>query len=131
MTHQKNSFSIQLIIIAGLVVVALMFFKYASAVYKDYEVETEIKDLQVNIADLKKKNTELEGLIEYLDTDSYKEIVAKRELNLKRPGEIVIAIKDTEEGQTSEEIDYSTEVDYSRTPIYQKWYNLFFDSKNT
>jgi len=128
MNSLKNkNFSIQVLIIVGLITVALMFFKYASAVYKDYQVESEIKNLKEKIVFLQSENKRLDILIKYLDTDAYKEITAKSELNLRRPGEIVIAIKDEEniEIEKLEKFISDDEI-YTPIPIYKKWFQLFF-----
>jgi cell division protein FtsB len=125
---KTNNKSVQLLIISGLLIVASMFYKYASAVYKDYQVETEINRLQFEIERLTENNKDLEKLIDYLDTDAYKEMVAKEELNLRRPGEIVIAIK---EGQNTTREDnlqeFTPDSEYTSIPIYQKWIKIFID----
>jgi len=120
-SDKSRSISIQIFIIIGLVAVASMFFKYASAVYKDYQVESEIKNLESNILRLKEKNKKLEKLIEYLDTDAYKEIIAKSELNLRRPQEIVIAIKEEQNVEKKELEVFSPDSTYTQIPIYRKW----------
>ena len=127
--YRKKSpnISIQLIIVGGLIAVALIFFKYASAVYKDYQVELEITELKDRIAYLDKDNKRLEKLISHLDTDAYKEVIAKSELNLKRPGEIAIAIKQ-EEGleEANKKPEEIQDKVFTNIPIYQKWIKVFF-----
>jgi cell division protein FtsB len=118
---------IQVLILIGLFTVASMFYKYASAVYKDYQVESEIRRLENRIIALEKDNKELERLIEYLDTDAYKEIIAKSELNLRRPGEIVIAIQDELNIESQELERFRPDSEYQNIPIYEKWFRLFYD----
>lgn len=118
----KNNLSVQFIVVLGLVMVASMFFKYASEVYRDYKVNQEIETLRQGIQDLERENIELALYLKYLDTDSYKEIIAKRDLNLQRPGEEVIIIKREKEEDERKEQEIKS---YSLLPIYMKWWNLF------
>ena len=124
----NNNKSVQILIISGLLIVASMFYKYASAVYKDYQVESEIKNLKSDIQQTNEDNKELEKLIDYLETNAYKEMIAKSELNLRRPGEIVIAIKNSP--NTTQENNLQTftpDSHYTSIPIYQKWIRIFLE----
>ena len=123
----RKSISIQILILVGLITVAGMFFKYASEVYKDYKVNSEIQALKEDIENLQSKNDNLSQYLKYLDTDSYKEIIAKQDLNLRRPNETVIAIKSKDVDQT--EILKSEEIVYTNIPIHMKWWNMFVHPK--
>jgi len=126
-SDRSRSVSVQIFIIIGLVAVASMFFKYASAVYKDYQVETEIKNLESSIVNLQEENLKLEKLLEYLDTDAYKEIIAKSELNLRRPREIVIAIKEEQNVEKKDLEVFLPDSNYTSIPIYRKWLRAFME----
>lgn len=105
--------------------VAGMFFKYASEVYKDYKVNSDIIKLEQSIEELKAENEVLQDYLEYLDTDSYKEIVAKQDLNLRKEGEKVIVVKGS---AYAEEVSFDENtIVYTNIPIYMKWWRMFFD----
>jgi len=123
----RKNLSVQIVILIGLIMVAGMFFKYASEVYKDYKINTEIKDLKDNIERLRDENIELHSYLEYLDTDSYREIIAKKDLNFRRPHEQVIVIKSSNSQSTI--YDDANEVKYTNIPIYLKWWNIFTGDK--
>ena len=123
----RKNLSVQIVILIGLIMVAGMFFKYASEVYKDYKINTEINTLKENIEQLKGQNEKLTQYLDYLDTDSYKEIIAKQDLNLRRPNEKVIIIKSSEEVNIDE--NETQEVVYTNIPIHMKWWNMFIHSK--
>ena len=125
MSQSKNNISVQIVILVGLVMVAGMFFKYASEVYKDYKINAEIEDLKVNIQSLKEENEELLNYLEYLDTESYQEIVAKKELNLRKPGEEVVVIHESLASTINDQAKQETKT-FTYIPIYMKWWRLFF-----
>lgn len=56
-------------------------------------VEQEIEDIQKQIGDYEGQNQELQSLLAYLQSDQSLEEQARLNLNLKKPGEAVVVIK--------------------------------------
>ena len=88
---------------------------------KKRDVENEIKKLQEQSEKISQENADLALLINYLNTDTYKERQAREQLNLKKEGEYVIALPKQEEsaGQGSQTSQLSNP---------KKWFNYFFQS---
>lgn len=126
---QHKSISVQLIILIGLFLVAGMFITYAREVYKDYKFNMEIDDLKKNIEKFKSENQQLESDLDYLDTDAYREITAKQELNLRKPGEKVFVIKDSA-GNGKKSGDDENIPEYTNIPIYMKWWRMFMGKED-
>ncbi len=126
---QHKSISVQLIILIGLFLVAGMFITYAREVYKDYKFNMEIDDLKKNIEKFKSENQQLESDLDYLDTDAYREITAKQELNLRKPGEKVFVIKDSA-GNGKKSGDDENIPEYTNIPIYMKWWRMFMGEED-
>ncbi|MDD4352045.1 MAG: septum formation initiator family protein [Candidatus Gracilibacteria bacterium] len=114
------------ILIAALVVVAVYeVFAFADKVYKEYQINLQIEEAKEQKTFLAKNNTEKQNKILYYESDEYKEKVAKSSLNLHRPGEIVINIKD-EQGNFLGDNRPSAEIDVEKLPNPKKWLVYFF-----
>ncbi len=73
---------------------------------------------------LKKRNEDLLGTLANLNSDSYKERVAREELNLKREGEFVYNFSNIEE--SSNEKPKTSFQPGESNPV--KWWNYFFNN---
>ncbi len=89
----------------------------------------EIDDLKKNIEKFKSENQQLESDLDYLDTDAYREITAKQELNLRKPGEKVFVIKDSA-GNGKKSGDDENIPEYTNIPIYMKWWRMFMGEED-
>jgi cell division protein FtsB len=123
MKYKKKNISVQMVIVIGLMMVSGMFVKYASEVYKDYKVNLKIDTLKNDIVRLEEENSMLIDDISYYNTPEYREIVAKDELGMRKPGELVFAIR-SEETLSQKQVSYDYEQDIS-LPVHIKWWNLF------
>ena len=65
-------------------------------IYKKYQLNQEIESLKVEIAKMDKKEQELTKLIDYLGSQDYLEKEAREKLNLKKEGESVLMVSETE-----------------------------------
>ena len=84
------------------------------------EVDNEIKSLEQKAEQIRKDNQELSQLINYLNTDEYKEKAAREKLNLKKEGEQVVALpKDSE-------FELSQQSNSEPVTNRQKWFDYFF-----
>lgn len=83
------------------------------------EVEKEIEELKARSEEVNKQNQDLAQLINYLNTDTFKERQAREQLNLKKEGEYVVALPKGSE--LSETTDSEGQISNPR-----KWFNYFF-----
>jgi len=65
------------------------------AVYKKYQLNQEIESLKIEIEKSDKKNQELASLIDYLGSQDALEKEAREKLNLKKEGESVLMVSET------------------------------------
>ena len=76
-------------------VLILMMLFAGRAVVQKYQVDKEIAKLNAQVAKVKKNNEDLSYLIKYFNTPEYQEQQAREKLNLKKDGEYVVVLPDT------------------------------------
>ena len=111
------------VLLIGLVLVGISLGK---EIMRKYQVDQEISSLETSIADLEHRNQELNNLINYLQTDAYKEIQARKQLGLQKEGEVAISIQSD---LTKPEISPENSDDDNMTEIKsnpRKWWDYFF-----
>ena len=79
-------------LVALIVIFLAVIFALAKGTIRNYKVNSEIADLETDIANLGKQNQELDQLIGYLKTDAYIEQEAKLKMGYKKPGENLVII---------------------------------------
>lgn len=93
--------------------------------YKQWSSEKLIQkqklDLQQQADVLQKKNNELSQSLQYLNSDTFKESVARQQLNLKKPGEQVYTFVDAP--QNSQALIAGSQ---NSTSNAKKWLDYFF-----
>jgi hypothetical protein len=94
-------------------------------------VNREIAELQAEIDKLNQDNKNLQGLIEYFQTDDFKEKETKDKLNLVKEGERLVLIKEKEIPVETVEEDREVEVTVNRPNYYHWWYYFFGIDKTT
>ena len=117
----SKSFLVFLVVILILVVIAL-----GQESYRYFRVNQQIKDLENKIEELKKSNEELVGLEQYFQSEEFLEKQARLKLNLTKPGEKLIIIKQIEEDL--EEFGQEQGLAKELSNI-QKWWQYFFGKK--
>ena len=103
----------------------LVFFGLAKGTIKNYKVDSEIKDLQTEADNLERQNQELSQLINYFKSESFIEQEAKLKLGLKKAGENLVVIPQSESASNPE--DSSVEQNQLSNP--NKWWFYFFSRK--
>ncbi|MGA1862635.1 septum formation initiator family protein [Deferribacter thermophilus] len=93
----------------NLILIVLIVFLIAYLFFSDYGVLNYIKMIKIKnnyelqIKELDKKIKELEKEVEFLKKDKdYLEMVIRKELNLKKPGEDLFIIEDNSSGKNNE-----------------------------
>src|SRR5258708_514885 len=88
-------------------------------------VDREITKLQNQMERIKKDNEKLSSLIQYLNTSSYQEKVAREKLNLRKDGEYVVVLpQGNATGRTDQQKQQNNQSNY------KLWFNYFFDHVN-
>ena len=121
-------FSFKLFILVSILIIVFLGTNLGKEFYRKYQIQKEIDSLKGDINSLEKNNYKLSQLIEYYETDEYKEAEARKRFNLGKDGEnLVIMVKpDSDDNKT--EIKKKTDDD-GNLPNYKKWWNYFFAAK--
>ena len=109
-----------------LIVLVLAIIAFGRESYRNFGINQEIKNLEKKIEQLKASNEELIGLEEYFQSEEFLEKQARLKLNLTKPGEKVIIIKQIEEDlkELGQEEIIAKEISN-----IQKWWEYFFGKK--
>lgn len=111
-------------VIFGLVILTAFL---AQQKYRQYRlqgnIESEKVSLQKQLQELEGKNSELERTLGYLDSDTYKELIAKQQLNLQKNGELAYSFS---ENQTLTDTGNAKQK-ASEQSNFQKWANYFLN----
>ncbi len=94
-------------------------FVIFQSIYFNYQAGQKIKDLNQRLVQIKEKKLSLEALIAYYQTDTFRELEARKKLGLKMPGEKVVKVeieKKPEQPKAS-----SQPLGEKEIPNWQKW----------
>ena len=125
----RRFFRSRLFLIILLVFITLVALSYARAYYQDYTIRQEIKTLEGEVQRLERKRLESLDILNYVMSDAFVEEKARRELNMKKPGEHV-AIIEGQGGGLSTTPSLEAESEDPRQDISNplKWVYYFFNS---
>lgn len=121
-------FSFQIAACLVLIVIFVLGSALSRELYREYQIKKEIDKLQKEIDETEKNNYELSQLLEYYQTEEYKEAEARQRLNLKGDGEKVVMIENNEGKAETVENEAGKQKD--KSPNYVKWWNYFFASRS-
>ena len=119
----------KLVIILELVILVGLSIALGKEVLHKYQVQGEIRELETKISELEHRNVEIGSLINYLESDEYKEEQARLKLGLQKPGESVITVlgASTEsETISTESLAYNIYVSDDTKTNPQRWWDYFF-----
>lgn len=92
------------------------FVLLGRSVLVNFKLQKQIKDIQGGILSVKDQNQNLQNLILYYQTDSFREVEARRKLGLKKPGEKVFIVAVQKFSDFNSDIKAQTESLTSKTP---------------
>jgi len=124
MTTPKTTWLIRLQQGATFLFLAYVLVLLGRSAWVNAERNQQTTDMATGIVDLKQDIVELNDLIAYQETTTFKELEARRKLGLKKPGELVIVLPP--------EPDQPTLVEQKQaavTPthvVLQQWWNYYF-----
>lgn len=110
-------------VIFGILAIYLIFLVY-QALNFNYLASNKIKTLRKEASYLDAKKSQLEDLIVYYKTDTFKELEARKKLGMRKPGESVLIVKTLEE-EAKAQLP-KADIEGMRTePNYLLWIKLF------
>lgn len=135
-SDQKESFLLKnlgfrLFILLGVALLFFVGFKYSKEAYKQKQVNKEVAELQAEIDKLNQDNKNLQGLIDYFQTEEFKEKETKDKLNLVKEGEKLVLIKEKEIAVETTNNRKEIEITLNRPNYYWWWYYFFGIDKTT
>ena len=129
-TFYQRFFQSRLFIIVEVITLILITTALGKEIVRKHQVETQVKDLQEELALLEGQKSDLAGLIKYFDSDVYKEEQARLKLGLQKPGESVVAVlgestskNNSLPADASNDISENLMLDNSNP---KRWLNYFF-----
>jgi cell division protein FtsB len=93
---EKILYNKRFISLVGFLVIIMISVPLAKQVSKRYYIDEEIKELEEEIEKIESKNGNLKEFISYLESDSFVEEQARLNLGLKKEGEKVVIIKESD-----------------------------------
>lgn len=110
----------------------MLGFALGKEVIRKYQIENEIRQLEQEVTALENRNTELSSMIDYFDSDTYKEEQARLKLGMQKPGERVVAVLGVQtntdfapDGSVSQ-VRSTGQEDPRANP--QRWWDYFFST---
>ena len=99
---------------------------YLRSFYQDYQIKKEIDRLKKETAQMEVKKMQSLELLNYLKSDEFAERKARLEMNMIKPGEQAVVVKDLETVEKNRQS--GDNVIKSNLPNYKKWWNYFFNN---
>lgn len=110
-------------IITGIIIL-LIVLSLAQEANRRWQVQTKIRELQIQVDSMQKHVVELQQLNEYFRTPDYQERIAREQLNYRAPGEKVVLIPEISSTSTKPTPQGAEPIINIPTPL--KWWYLFF-----
>lgn len=114
----------------GLIIFGYLLVGSGKLVYENFRVHEDSGQLSSEVDQLKQHNLELENLLAYYRTDSYKEKEARARLNFQKPGEKLVVVPVPEGEDVSSALTPGPETQ-PETPDSnpRQWWNFFFNKR--
>ena len=119
-------FNSKAFIFLGLVLIFLLSLAFYKEYSRQEKVNAEISQLEEEIKSYDESSYDLARLINYLKTDDYVEMEARRTLGFRKQGERVIIIKNEE--PVAEVLGEQERANLTNA---EKWFNYFFGKLNS
>lgn len=106
-----------------------ILFVLGRSVWQNYQTTMKIKQLQSEISQLEQEKERLTNLIIYEQTDSFKELEARKRLGAKRPGEKVMIVSTqppADQKTANPNFELGAGVLKDETPNYSRWLQFIF-----
>lgn len=127
-TLKKRGIIFKLFTLAGFVLLIFVSLALGKEIYRRYQINQEIKSVEDEIERLEKRNKELQALVDYLASPSYKEIQARQNLGLQKPGEQAVAVEPAP-AASAQDNQNPAEPKEENLSNPHRWWNYFFEPK--
>lgn len=125
----RRFFVSKIFLLIGIVVLGFLLFTLGKKFLEGREIENEIKTAEEEIARLEAKNSELDELLGYLNTDAFLEQEAREKLNLQKEGESVMVIPEGVGKEEEKRLTVATGSGGTKENNPEKWWNHFFSQQ--
>lgn len=88
----RNKFPLISQLVFILLIIYVLFI-LGRSIYKNYQTNKKISDLENTITQLEQERVYLQNIVLYYQSDSFKDLEARRKLNMKKSGEKVMAVQ--------------------------------------
>ncbi len=109
--------------LVGFLVVIMISVPLAKQISKRYYIDEEIRELENEIKEFESQNSSLKEFISYLESDSFVEEQARLNMGLKKEGENVVIIKETD---LDNNLSNTKESDEKSNSNIIRWWKYFF-----
>ena len=116
-----SAVSSKFFLLTAIVALAAVGYGVLKSAVRRAEIEREIQALRTEITEHQSKSQELSQLIDYLNSEEYKEREARLQLGLQKPGENVVVIPNSADTTTESESQASN----SSQANWRLWINYF------
>lgn len=114
------------VVLILLVVAGYLIFIFSRSLWRNYEINKELLNLEVKIEGLNAKQDYLENLIVYYQTKNFAEKEARGKLGLKKEGETVLALPRKGGNLDQKEEVIGEDVQPKEATNAEKWWKFFF-----
>ena len=122
----RRLLSSRLLLVIEIVVVVMFSVALTKEIVRRWEVRQEISRLQGQIDELKTQNSELSGLIDYFQSDYYKEREARLKLGLQKEGESALSLPNMQDSSADTLENTKVATSSGSQSVPQKWWDYFF-----
>jgi cell division protein FtsB len=105
-----------------LVVGAFVALQVGGQVYASWSISQEADAIRAEIVAMEERNAELQRELDYLQSDAYAAVEARKLLNLGHAGERLLIIPPGSEAQAPESRRHQAPA----KPLLQQWLDVFF-----
>ncbi len=119
------------IVLRMAIILAIIYvvFGISRSIWKNWQMVENIKKAQETLTALQNENKNLQNLLLYYKTDTFKELEARRQLGLKKPGESVIVIPENSDDKKSTNVTKNSNTKESdnktqSTTNLEKWWHF-------
>ncbi|QQR83551.1 hypothetical protein IPJ72_07280 [Candidatus Peregrinibacteria bacterium] len=124
---KRSPFTLQLMIIGGLMVVLYLFFSLTTLLYRDYKIDQNIKSFEQEIDHLAQLAYQKPKDVQYFESTQFRDLYAKESLNLLNPGEKLIIIpRETSVVKNEPAKNTLQETSITQLPLHYQWWEYFF-----
>ncbi len=115
------------VLVFSLAIFGYLLIGSVKLIFENYRVGQESGRLQAELTQLEQRNLELQNLLAYYRTDSFKEKEARLRLNFQKPGERVVVVPAPPDEETVSIARPSTETQDPTPPSnVEQWRQYFF-----